>query len=50
MKDLNQKQKIGKTFQLNPQYVCEMMGFPIDWTVLPFQNGETNQLKAMEMP
>ena len=33
----------GKTSQLNPLFVGEMMGFPPDWTVLPFQNGETNQ-------
>ena len=36
--------------QLNPQFVAEMMGYPPDWTVLPFQNGETNQSKATEMP
>ena len=29
----------GKASQLNPQFVAEMMGFPTDWTVLPFQNG-----------
>jgi hypothetical protein len=32
----------GKTFQLNPRFVAEMMGFPPDWTELPFQSGETN--------
>ena len=31
--------------QLNPQFVLEMMGFPTDWTELPFLNGETSQLK-----
>jgi hypothetical protein len=31
----------GKTSQLNPLFVAEMMGFPPDWTILPFQNGET---------
>ena len=31
----------GKTSQLNPQFVAEMMGFPVNWTVLPFLNGET---------
>lgn len=31
----------GKTFQLNPLFVAEMMGFPVNWTELPFQNGET---------
>jgi hypothetical protein len=33
----------GKTSQLNPLFVLEMMGFPPDWTELPFLNGETNQ-------
>jgi len=33
----------GKTSQLNPLFVMEMMGFPPDWTLLPFLNGETNQ-------
>lgn len=28
------------TSQLNPLFVAEMMGFPIDWTVLPFLGGE----------
>jgi hypothetical protein len=26
--------------QLNPQFVAEMMGFPTDWTELPFLGGE----------
>lgn len=29
-----------KTSQLNPLFVAEMMGFPPDWTELPFLNGE----------
>jgi len=29
----------GNTSQLNPLFVMEMMGFPCDWTVLPFQSG-----------
>ena len=29
-------------FQLNPRYVAEMMGFPVDWTELPFQSGGQN--------
>jgi hypothetical protein len=33
----------GKTSQLNPLFVGEMMGFPLNWTTLPFQSGETNQ-------
>lgn len=43
------KQKDGKTSQLNPLFVEEMMGFPKNWTILPFQNGKTNQLKHTEM-
>jgi hypothetical protein len=39
----------GKTSQLSPQFVMEMMGFPTDWTELPFLNGETNQSKQEEM-
>ena len=35
----------GKTSQLSPQFVLEMMGFPTDWTLLPFLSGETNQSK-----
>jgi hypothetical protein len=38
----------GKTSQLNPRFVAEMMGFPPNWTELPFQNGEQNQSKDME--
>jgi hypothetical protein len=34
---------LGTTSQLNPRFVAEMMGFPPNWTELPFQNGETNQ-------
>lgn len=32
----------GKNSQLNPRFVAEMMGFPVDWTVLPFLNGGKN--------
>jgi hypothetical protein len=32
----------GKTSQLNPRFVAEMMGFPPDWTELPFQSGDKN--------
>ena len=31
----------GQTSQLNPRFVAEMMGFPPNWTELPFQSGET---------
>lgn len=42
--------KIGQTSQLNPLFVAEMMGFPTNWTVLPFQSGEQNPSKDMETP
>ena len=29
----------GTTGRLNPRFVAEMMGFPVNWTALPFQNG-----------
>jgi hypothetical protein len=41
---------LGTRSHLNPQFVAEMMGFPTDWTILPFQSGETKALKDMEMP
>ena len=37
------KVQTGMDGQLNPQFVAEMMGFPSDWTELPFQNGDKNQ-------
>ena len=40
----------GTTSQLNPRFVLEMMGFPPDWTELPFLNGETNQSKPQGTP
>lgn len=30
----------GETSQLNPQFVEEMMGYPENWTLLPFLDGE----------
>jgi hypothetical protein len=30
----------GSNSQLNPQFVAEMMGFPANWTELPFPSGE----------
>ena len=33
----------GKSSQLSPLFVEEMMGFPKNWTVSPFQSGEENQ-------
>jgi hypothetical protein len=44
------QERTGKTSQLNPLFVMEMMGFPPDWTLLPFLSGETNQSKAVETP
>lgn len=37
------KSRTGKTsLQLNPLFVSEMMGFPLDYLVSPFQSGEAN--------
>jgi len=41
-------QEAGKTSQLNPLFVEEMMGFPENWTLSPFLNGEKNPSKDME--
>lgn len=46
---LEQDSEVGKTSQLNPRFVLEMMGFPPDWTELPFLNGETNPSKQEAM-
>jgi hypothetical protein len=35
------QEQTGQSGQLNPRFVAEMMGFPPDWTELPFQSGET---------
>ena len=35
----------GQVSQLNPLFVAEMMGFPPDWTVSPFQSGGRNPSK-----
>ena len=40
----------SKTSQLSPLFVEEMMGFPENWTLLPFLNGEKNQSKPTETP
>ncbi len=34
------RSETGKTSQLNPRFVMEMMGFPPDWTELPFLSGD----------
>jgi hypothetical protein len=39
---------LGTRSQLNPRFVAEMMGFPPNWTELPFQSGALNQSKATE--
>lgn len=38
----------GESSRLNPRFVMEMMGFPPDWTELPFLSGETNPSKPEE--
>jgi hypothetical protein len=47
---MNYIEQTGKSSQLNPRFVLEMMGFPANWTELPFQSGETNQSKPQETP
>lgn len=37
--------RIGKGFRLNPRYVAQMMGFPPDWTELPFRHGAKDRSK-----
>ncbi len=44
------KSQTGTASQLNPLFVAEMMGFPPDWTVLPFLTGESNPSKLSAMP
>lgn len=47
----NSMRKIPGSFSpLNPRFVAEMMGFPPNWTELPFQSGEQNQSKDTAMP
>ena len=36
----NLRAAIGATSQLSPLFVEEMMGFPRNWTALPFQSGD----------
>jgi hypothetical protein len=42
------RQSAGQGSQLNPRFVGQMMGFPENWTELPFLNGEPNQSKHTE--
>jgi hypothetical protein len=44
------RQRAGQGSQLNPRFVAEMMGFPANWTELPFQSGEPSQSKPTETP
>jgi len=34
---------IGETGQLNPRFVGEMMGFPVNWAEFPFRSGDGKQ-------
>ena len=38
------------TQKLKASFAMEMMGFPTNWTELPFQSGERNPSKPQEMP
>lgn len=40
----------GTTFQLNPLFVAEMMGFPASWLVSPFLRGAGNPSKHAATP
>lgn len=42
--------RTGKSFQLNPLFVAEMMGFPVNWTVSPFLGEDRHPSKDMETP
>jgi hypothetical protein len=48
--EANIQYQTGTTSHLNPRFVAEMMGFPPNWTELPFQSGEQNQSKDTAMP
>ena len=45
---INYIEQTSKSSQLNPRFVMEMMGFPPDWTELPFLSGEMNPSKQEE--
>ena len=44
------RSQTGKTSQLSPLFVEEMMGFPKNWTASPFQSGEENPSKPTATP
>lgn len=41
--------QLGTTGLLNPLFVGEMMGFPLNWLTLPFRNGGKNLCDPLEM-
>ena len=47
--NLHKTFQVSETSQLNPLYVAEMMGFPTDYTVLPFLRGDEKASKPTEM-
>ncbi|HLZ88097.1 MAG TPA: hypothetical protein VKQ52_12670 [Puia sp.] len=44
------QRRTGKDFQLSPLFVLEMMGFPPDWTALPFLPGAINPFAGQVTP
>ena len=40
----------GRSFQLNPLFVADMMGFPTSWTVLPFLPGGSSPSRDTGTP
>ncbi len=40
----------GRSFQLNPLFVAEMMGFTVNWTVSPFLPGGSSPSRDTETP
>ncbi|WP_342672748.1 DNA cytosine methyltransferase [Alistipes communis] len=42
--------RTGKGSRLNPRYVARMMGFPPDWTELPFRHGAASRSKPTATP
>jgi hypothetical protein len=44
------RQRAGQGSQLNPRFVAEMMGFPPNWTELPFLSGEQTASRPTGTP
>ena len=42
--------RTGKGSRLNPRYVAQMMGFPPDWTELPFRHGAASRSTPAATP